>query len=434
MLHIFIPASSSTYTSSTSTSFTRYFFDLLFGELFPPSVSAEGACAWLEGGGVAGARPLGQLQAAVELVGAVMAKLGRLLAGSSLSYLLGVLCWIGATLQAMLDTSEATGPLRGLRNTLYSTLATFYSKFEGFEVGEVEGRAVCRVFLWRALPTFHTEFIHSSSGLLTLLLAWSRSKVLRRLLLLTHPDTGHNLLHTVCKVLNKTGASTKVIDSVLDIVHNLVREEEEEEGEEQAGALATSEGMAMVVAEMAPILAHFRSWIEATNANLKRLARVGVKLDILAMHLKECEHNPKKPVACVLGCGLTVPKDEMVGFHHNLLHIPPVVLHHQPITTTSTTIISPPQYTTTTNPSPQPPPPSYHHRHLLPTGGAQLCAGAASRDEGAGGVAHQGPPGHTGYEVGHHAPCTNCALFTMHHAPSWSTHQNKSKNYLEPRF
>ena len=30
------------------------------------------------------------------------------------------------------------------------------------------------------------------------------------------------------------------------------------------------------------------------------------------MHLKECEHNPKKPVPCALGCGLTVPKDEMV--------------------------------------------------------------------------------------------------------------------------
>ena len=55
---------------------------------------------------------------------------------------------------------------------------------------------------------------------------------------------------------------------------------------------------------------------------------VVVKLDILAMHLKvitdtqklnkiqitiqECEHNPKKPVPCALGCGLTVPKDEMV--------------------------------------------------------------------------------------------------------------------------
>ena len=39
---------------------------------------------------------------------------------------------------------------------------------------------------------------------------------------------------------------------------------------------------------------------------------VVVKLDILAMHLKECEHNPKKPVPCASGCGLTVPKDEMV--------------------------------------------------------------------------------------------------------------------------
>jgi len=36
-----------------------------------------------------------------------------------------------------------------------------------------------------------------------------------------------------------------------------------------------------------------------------------VKLDILAMHLKECEHNPRKPVVCTQGCGLTVPKDEM---------------------------------------------------------------------------------------------------------------------------
>ena len=39
---------------------------------------------------------------------------------------------------------------------------------------------------------------------------------------------------------------------------------------------------------------------------------VVVKLDILTMHLKECEHNPKKPVPCGQGCGLTVPKDEMV--------------------------------------------------------------------------------------------------------------------------
>ena len=35
------------------------------------------------------------------------------------------------------------------------------------------------------------------------------------------------------------------------------------------------------------------------------------KLDLLPHHLKECEHNPKKLVSCLQGCGLTVPKDEM---------------------------------------------------------------------------------------------------------------------------
>jgi len=37
-----------------------------------------------------------------------------------------------------------------------------------------------------------------------------------------------------------------------------------------------------------------------------------VRLDGLSSHLKNCEHNPKKPVACQKGCGLaTIPKDEL---------------------------------------------------------------------------------------------------------------------------
>lgn len=36
-----------------------------------------------------------------------------------------------------------------------------------------------------------------------------------------------------------------------------------------------------------------------------------VKLDMLATHLLECEHNPKKPVHCTEGCGLVIPKDEL---------------------------------------------------------------------------------------------------------------------------
>lgn len=36
-----------------------------------------------------------------------------------------------------------------------------------------------------------------------------------------------------------------------------------------------------------------------------------IRLDMLQSHLQECEHNPKKPVMCEQGCGLTIPKDEL---------------------------------------------------------------------------------------------------------------------------
>jgi len=36
-----------------------------------------------------------------------------------------------------------------------------------------------------------------------------------------------------------------------------------------------------------------------------------IKLDVLSIHLLECEYNPKKPVHCEQGCGLIIPKDEI---------------------------------------------------------------------------------------------------------------------------
>lgn len=36
-----------------------------------------------------------------------------------------------------------------------------------------------------------------------------------------------------------------------------------------------------------------------------------VKLDILTIHVEECEFNPKRPIPCDLGCGLVIPKDEI---------------------------------------------------------------------------------------------------------------------------
>ncbi|RZC38459.1 E3 ubiquitin-protein ligase NRDP1, partial [Asbolus verrucosus] len=36
-----------------------------------------------------------------------------------------------------------------------------------------------------------------------------------------------------------------------------------------------------------------------------------LKLDSLSSHLEDCEHNPKRPLPCELGCGLVIPKDEL---------------------------------------------------------------------------------------------------------------------------
>ena len=115
-----------------------------------------------------------------------MSKLGGLLTPATLSYLLSILCWLGTLtqvknhlafqitsinhMQAAID-KENTSPLRSLRNTVYATLATFYTKFDSYKLAEEEQEAVSKIFLWRILPVFETDFIHSSSGLLHLLLA-----------------------------------------------------------------------------------------------------------------------------------------------------------------------------------------------------------------------------------------------------------------------
>ena len=225
-----------------------------------------------------------------------MSKLGGLLTPATLSYLLSIICWLGALTQVKICfhpkimhryfqgaiDKENTSPLRSLRNTVYATLATFYTKFDSYQLAEEEQEAVCKVFLWRILPVFETDFIHSSSGLLHLLLAWSKDSNRRDLFQLSHPETQIGVLQTICKVLNKTTTNVKVIDSVLDIIHNLVKEGEKNGDDEAMAEGKKFKGVEIVLPEMEVILTHFGDWIRATNANLKSLRRVGVKLDILA--------------------------------------------------------------------------------------------------------------------------------------------------------
>ena len=88
---------------------------------------------------------------------------------------------------------------------------------------------------------------------------------------------------------------------------------------------------------------------------------VVVKLDILTVHLRDCEHNPKKPVPCSQGCGLTVPKDEMVRNND--------ILQSQQCSVISC------------------------------SGGAQLCEGTEAAGEGSRRNNLQSTTRHDGYEV-----------------------------------
>ena len=59
------------------------------------------------------------------------------------------------------------------------------------------------------------------------------------------------------------------------------------------------------------ILKNLLSRLEIACDNVDHGCEVVSRLDLLPRHLKECQHNPKRPVSCDKGCGFTVPKDEM---------------------------------------------------------------------------------------------------------------------------
>ncbi|KAL3854653.1 hypothetical protein ACJMK2_013913 [Sinanodonta woodiana] len=63
--------------------------------------------------------------------------------------------------------------------------------------------------------------------------------------------------------------------------------------------------------QLKPVPHNLLSRLQITCENAVYGCTAVIKLDMLAAHLSECEHNPKKPVHCELGCGLVVPKDEL---------------------------------------------------------------------------------------------------------------------------
>ncbi|KAK6629092.1 hypothetical protein RUM43_002909 [Polyplax serrata] len=72
--------------------------------------------------------------------------------------------------------------------------------------------------------------------------------------------------------------------------------------------------MAITSAHLRPVPRITRNLLSRLNItcdNILHGCAAVLKLNVLASHLEECEHNPKRPLPCDLGCGLVIPKDEI---------------------------------------------------------------------------------------------------------------------------
>ncbi|XP_075229631.1 E3 ubiquitin-protein ligase NRDP1 elgi [Lycorma delicatula] len=75
------------------------------------------------------------------------------------------------------------------------------------------------------------------------------------------------------------------------------------------------------------ILRNLLSRLCITCDNASYGCNANIKLDSLAAHLAECEHNPKRPIPCDQGCGLIIPMDELKD--HNCVREMRSLIHSQ---------------------------------------------------------------------------------------------------------
>jgi U3 small nucleolar RNA-associated protein 20 len=161
-----------------------YFFHLIFKDLYTDSqISDETSPVsgdvfeYIVSGGRAPEKNSRQLQAAVEMVEVILKKMGQLLAPKNRLVLLKTIVWIGFVI--MTDTKAGTGEgggsgLRAVRNAAYAQLAAFFTTYPDTEIAPEAEAAVFKVFVWRPLANFDSEFIHSPTGLLSLLATWAK--------------------------------------------------------------------------------------------------------------------------------------------------------------------------------------------------------------------------------------------------------------------
>ena len=240
--------------------------NLLFQELYSGGVEEGGdVYQYILEGGAAPKKSMKQLQACIELLQAVMLKLGKLMK-DNLEYIFQTILWIGFIVA---DSSTKALGYKAVRNSVYSQMSTFFAKFTQFTVPERGMDAVYRIFVWKPLENFDKDYIHSPTGLLQLILCWSKEPIYRKHLVPTHPTSNVRILENVVKVLLKSTTANKVVDTVLEVFSNLVTAEEDGmETEEE------SVGVGIALKELDTLLVHFDDWIKAGNQDAKKLKKV----------------------------------------------------------------------------------------------------------------------------------------------------------------
>ena len=111
----------------------RYFMDLCFGELYTGSdiKNNDDVYQYIQSGGKAPAKNVKELQAHIEMIHAIIGKLGQLME-MNLGYVLRTIVWIGYIVDELNKTSGKVVGFKAVRNSVYAKLSLFFSKFNGF--------------------------------------------------------------------------------------------------------------------------------------------------------------------------------------------------------------------------------------------------------------------------------------------------------------
>lgn len=110
-----------------------------------------------------------------------------------------------------------------IRAKLYSVLCGFFEKFNHYEWTTGEWDALFGVFVWPRLSNLHSDSSQSCSGLLKLIVEWSKDVNYFHLLTRNGPEGMGNSIQNVIKLLENTSTSKDIKELIFSFLSRLVQ-------------------------------------------------------------------------------------------------------------------------------------------------------------------------------------------------------------------